>query len=105
MQRSVLKSGLGLLAILRATAEGPQTTDELKEALLRSGLEASGPELYPWLRRLTEEGLITPSLLLDPSGAQVRHYWITREGASQLDCLRPVLRFLGEEGGSPPPHP
>jgi len=96
-----VKSGLGMVGILEATTLGPRSTHELVQALNALGLDVTGPELYPWLRRLTQENLLTPSLQIDPSGAQTRHYWIPREGARVLEQCLPVLRALGNVEGKP----
>lgn len=94
MSSRILKMGLAMTAILMATVPRPRSTGEILASLKGKGLEVTGPELHPWLRSLTEEGLLSPSLRLDASGAQERHYWITREGAKVLESLLPVLRAL-----------
>lgn len=99
MSGSAVKSGVGLLVILMAAVPTPQSTEDILGALRAKGLEVSPPELYPWLRRLTAEGLLAPSLQIDPEGRHLRHYWITREGAKVIMELLPVLRALvGEKG-------
>lgn len=97
MSGSAVRSGVGLLAILMAAAATPQSTEDILRALHEKGLEVTPPELYPWLRRLTAEGLLAPSLQINPEGEQVRHYWITREGAKAIMDLLPVLRALAAE--------
>ena len=98
MSANVLNMCVGIIGLLEAAASGPRTTAEMLHALGALGLEVTGPELYPWLRRLTEDGLLTPSLCIDTSGAQVRHYWISREGARELEKALPALRGLFEQG-------
>lgn len=94
MPLGAVKSGLGFVGILKATTARPRSTEELVAFLNALGMDVTGPELYPWLRRLTQDNLLAPSLLMDPAGGQLRHYWITREGARALDHALRVLRAM-----------
>jgi len=94
MSSRIVKMGLAMVAILMATVPRPRSTGEILASLQGKGLEVTGPELHPWLRSLTEAGLLSPSLRVDATGAQVRHYWITPEGAEVLKGCLPVMRAL-----------
>ncbi len=99
MSLGAVKSGLGLVGILKATTARPRSTEELVAFLNAMGMEVTGPELYPWLRRLTQDNLLAPSLLINPEGGQLRHYWITREGTRALEHALQVLRAMEASPG------
>lgn len=99
-----MRIGLAYIAILQATEQAPRSTAELVEHLETLGLEVTPGELYPWLRRLTEEGLLAPSLQVPPSGAPIRHYWRTREGGRALSLVMPTILGLAEGHRTWPPR-
>lgn len=90
---SELRRGLLALAVLAECGE-PQYGYSLKQSLSRRGLEINEGTLYPLLRRLEEQGLLTSQWQLADESRPRRYYVISPQGQAALAQLTVEWRQL-----------
>jgi DNA-binding PadR family transcriptional regulator len=83
---SELRRGLLTLAVLAECSE-PQYGYSLKQSLGQRGLEINEGTLYPLLRRLEEQGLLTSQWQLADESRPRRYYLISPQGQAALAHL------------------
>lgn len=83
---SEMRRGLLTLAVLAECSE-PQYGYSLKQSLSERGLEINEGTLYPLLRRLEEQGLLTSQWQLADESRPRRYYLISPQGQSALRLL------------------
>src|SRR4029078_1064717 len=83
---SELRRGLITLAVL-AQCRSAQYGYSLKQSLAEAGLEVNEGTLYPLMRRLEEQGLLTSEWRIADEGRPRRYYLLSKEGASVLERL------------------
>ena len=82
--------------ILHHAAEGPVYGAGMMEELSRHGYRIGPGTLYPLLRRLFEDGLLSVQTEV-VAGRRRKYYSITRKGCVALESLRPKLTELADE--------
>lgn len=87
-----LRRGTVVLAALASLGE-PRYGYALQEHLARAGIEVEGNTLYPLLRRLEKQGLLTSEWNTDESRPR-KFYALTHEGRSVLTALTGEWRAL-----------
>lgn len=90
---SELRRGLLALAVLAECGE-PQYGYSLKQSLSQRGLEINEGTLYPLLRRLEEQGLLTSQWQLADESRPRRYYQISPQGQAALVHLSVEWRRL-----------
>ena len=90
---SELRRGLLTLAVLAECSE-PQYGYSLKQSLDQRGLEINEGTLYPLLRRLEEQGLLTSQWQLADESRPRRYYVISPHGQAALAYLSVEWRQL-----------
>jgi DNA-binding PadR family transcriptional regulator len=90
---SELRRGLLALAVL-AECGVPQYGYSLKQGLSQRGLEINEGTLYPLLRRLEEQGLLTSQWQLADESRPRRYYQINPQGQAALAQLTVEWRAL-----------
>lgn len=90
---SEMRRGLLTLAVL-AECSAPQYGYSLKQSLNQRGLEINEGTLYPLLRRLEEQGLLTSQWQLADESRPRRYYLISPQGQSALQLLSGEWRRL-----------
>lgn len=90
---SEMRRGLLTLAVL-AECSVPQYGYSLKQSLSQRGLEINEGTLYPLLRRLEEQGLLTSEWQLADESRPRRYYLISPQGQSALHLLSTEWRRL-----------
>lgn len=83
---SELRRGLLALAVLAECGE-PQYGYSLKQSLGQRGLEINEGTLYPLLRRLEEQGLLSSQWQLADESRPRRYYQISSQGRAVLAHL------------------
>lgn len=83
---SELRRGLFALAVL-AECRTPQYGYSLKQNLAHAGLEINEGTLYPLMRRLEEQGLLTSEWQIADEGRPRRYYRLDTEGELVLARL------------------
>lgn len=84
---SELRRGLTSLAVL-AECRTPQYGYSLKQSLDARGLEINEGTLYPLMRRLEEQTLLTSEWQIMDEGRPRRYYRLSQAGESVLSALR-----------------
>jgi PadR family transcriptional regulator PadR len=85
---SQLRRGVLELCILRLLAVGPSYGYEIVAALNQYQPLAAGENtLYPLLRRLKADGLLTTFTRDSPSGPPRQYYRVTQHGLARLDAI------------------
>lgn len=87
-----LRRGTVVLACL-TTLSQPRYGYALLETLAQSGFAVDGNTLYPLLRRLEKQGLLTSEWNTDEARPR-KFYRVSPDGASVLDQLRTEWRSL-----------
>ena len=90
---SELRRGLLTLAVLAECSE-PQYGYSLKQGLDQRGLEINEGTLYPLLRRLEEQGLLSSQWQLADESRPRRYYVISPHGQAALAHLSVEWRQL-----------
>ena len=90
---SELRRGLLTLAVLAECAV-EQYGYSLKQSLSKRGLEINEGTLYPLLRRLEEQGLLTSQWQLADESRPRRYYQISPQGQAALAHLSVEWRRL-----------
>jgi DNA-binding PadR family transcriptional regulator len=88
-----MRRGLLTLAVL-AECSVPQYGYSLKQSLSQRGLEINEGTLYPLLRRLEEQGLLTSQWQLADESRPRRYYQISPQGHAALEHLSVEWRRL-----------
>lgn len=88
-----LRRGVLALAVL-AECRSPQYGYSLKQGLGAAGLEANEGTLYPLLRRMEEQGLLSSEWRLADESRPRRYYVISDTGAVALAALSAEWRTL-----------
>lgn len=83
---SELRRGLVALAVL-TECRTPQYGYSLKQSLAAAGLEINEGTLYPLMRRMEEQGLLTSEWRIAEEGRPRRYYQLGAEGESVLARL------------------
>jgi len=83
---SELRRGLITLAVL-AECRTPQYGYSLKQNLAAAGLEINEGTLYPLMRRLEDQGLLTSEWQIADEGRPRRYYRLGAEGENALARL------------------
>ncbi len=92
---SELRRGLLALAVL-AECSAPQYGYSLKQSLGQRGLEINEGTLYPLLRRLEEQGLLTSQWQLADESRPRRYYVRSPQGQAALAHLAAEWRQLSQ---------
>lgn len=92
-----LRRGAVVLAVLSQLA-GEQYGYSLKKLIAASGLEIDEGTLYPLLRRLESQGLLSSRWRVE-DGRPRRYYKISAQGEKTLAALRKEWRALAQSMG------
>jgi DNA-binding PadR family transcriptional regulator len=87
-----MRRGIVVLAVLSRLRQ-PEYGYSLRQALLERGMPIEEGTLYPLLRRLEEQGLLTSEWRLD-EGPPRRYYRLSVEGLAHYDALKVTWRDL-----------
>ena len=87
-----LRRGVLVLAVLSRLRQR-QYGYSLRQALAEGGMPIEEGTLYPLLRRLEEQGLLTSEWRLE-EGPPRRYYVLSAEGRTQYDALTVTWRDL-----------
>jgi DNA-binding PadR family transcriptional regulator len=90
-----LRRGLLTMAVL-AECRSPQYGYTLKQGLAAAGLEINEGTLYPLLRRLEEQTLLTSEWRLAGESRPRRYYLISPSGSAALAALTAEWRALNQ---------
>jgi DNA-binding PadR family transcriptional regulator len=90
---SELRRGLLAMAVL-AECRSPQYGYSLKQGLAQAGLEINEGTLYPLLRRLEEQTLLTSEWRLADESRPRRYYQLSASGGAALAALTAEWRAL-----------
>lgn len=88
-----LRRGAIVLATLSQLAK-PQYGYSLRQALARRGMEIEEGTLYPLLRRLESQGLLTSEWKIEESGPPRRYYVLSPQGSETYRQLIQSWRAL-----------
>lgn len=92
---SELRRGLLAMAVL-ATCRTPQYGYSLKQGLAQAGLEINEGTLYPLLRRLEEQSLLSSEWRLADESRPRRYYLINSTGEAALSALTAEWQTLNQ---------
>lgn len=92
---SELRRGLLAMAVL-ATCRTPQYGYSLKQGLAQAGLEINEGTLYPLLRRLEEQTLLSSEWRLADESRPRRYYLLSPAGEAALTALTAEWRALNQ---------
>lgn len=87
-----MRRGIVVLAVLSRLRQ-PEYGYSLRQALAERGMPIEEGTLYPLLRRLEEQGLLTSEWRLE-EGPPRRYYVLSAEGRAQYDALTVTWRDL-----------
>ncbi len=92
---SELRRGLLAMAVL-ATCRTPQYGYSLKQGLTQAGLEINEGTLYPLLRRLEEQTLLSSEWRLADESRPRRYYLLSPAGEAALSALTTEWQALNK---------
>ena len=87
-----MRRGVVVLAVLSRLRK-PEYGYSLRQALIERGMPIEEGTLYPLLRRLEEQGLLTSEWRLE-EGPPRRYYVLSAEGRAHYDALTVTWRDL-----------